>query len=211
MRIKPLFGDSFDIVKQSLLRWLAPFGPWSVHPMFTENASAAEVSAYEAFLGAAVVSTEVLGRYTDRASYFSCAEPCGSLFLDPDTGIRVEAKPRRWKDCPEEYLCSSELIKLVQNRSASALTVIFDKCIARGSECPDMETKLAHLAKMGVSSFAYWAQASFLIAGMEHSLVDEARGRIILQSGLPEGRLLPVVNASQPTAATVVIGPKRDL
>ena len=196
MKIQPLFGDTFDVVKQSLLRWLASFGPWSVHPMFTEQAGAAEVSAYEAFLGATVISKEVLGYNTNRASYFACAQPCGSLFLDPDTGIRVEDKPRRWKNSPEEYLCSSELINLVKKRSPSALTLVFDKCIARGSECPDMKTKLAHLAKMGVSSFAYWAQASFLIAGLEQSLVERARAEIILQSHLPEMRILPVVHAS---------------
>lgn len=27
------FGDSYDIVKQSLLRWLAPLGPWAAHPI----------------------------------------------------------------------------------------------------------------------------------------------------------------------------------
>jgi len=38
------FGDSYDIVKQSLLRWLQSFGPWSVLPMFTEPVSDEEAS-----------------------------------------------------------------------------------------------------------------------------------------------------------------------
>jgi len=29
------FGDSYGIVKQGLLRWLSPCGPWLAHPMFT--------------------------------------------------------------------------------------------------------------------------------------------------------------------------------
>ena len=53
------FGDSYDIVKQSLLRWLRPLGEWSVHPMFTEPVSSADVSAYETLLSANVVSTPV--------------------------------------------------------------------------------------------------------------------------------------------------------
>jgi hypothetical protein len=30
------FGDSYDIVKKSMLAWLSPFGKWQTHPMFTE-------------------------------------------------------------------------------------------------------------------------------------------------------------------------------
>jgi hypothetical protein len=45
------FGDSYDSVKQSLLRWLRPFGEWSIHPMFTEGVSAANVSGFEQFIG----------------------------------------------------------------------------------------------------------------------------------------------------------------
>jgi hypothetical protein len=81
------FGDSHDIVKQSLLRWLRPFGEWSVHPMFTEPVSASDVSVFERFLGAKVISTDVLTNNTDRSAYFSGACSCGNLFLDPDTGI----------------------------------------------------------------------------------------------------------------------------
>lgn len=38
-------GDSFDIVKQSLLRWLAQCGPWSAHAMFTDEVTIAEAEA----------------------------------------------------------------------------------------------------------------------------------------------------------------------
>jgi hypothetical protein len=163
----------------------------------------------------------VLDPDTDRVAYFSCAESCGNLFLDPDTGIRVETKrdkkgskeesgpaaacsPHRWRKYPHEYLCSSELVKLVERRSPSVLTLVFDKGIARGSERLDLEAKLAYLAKRGIYSFAYWAQAGFVVAGMEQRLVEEARARIIVSSGLPDGRLLPVacpVNASSQVPA----------
>src|ERR1700691_3051331 len=50
------FGDSSDIVKQSLIHWLGRFGDWSVHPMLTESATAQQVERFERFLGARVLS-----------------------------------------------------------------------------------------------------------------------------------------------------------
>ena len=65
MRVQYL-GDSYDIVKQSLLRWLRPFGAWSVLPMFTEWVKPEDVAALEAFLRAKVISCDVLTASTDR-------------------------------------------------------------------------------------------------------------------------------------------------
>jgi hypothetical protein len=56
-------GDSYDIVKRSLLRWLG--GEWFVHPMLTAAPSkgdAAFISAYEGLVGASVISSTVLTR-----------------------------------------------------------------------------------------------------------------------------------------------------
>ncbi len=83
------FGDSYDIVKQSLIRWLADFGQWSAHPMFTEAVTAADVAAFESLLNVKVVSTDVLTLDTDRSAYLACGSACGHLFLDPDTGLRM--------------------------------------------------------------------------------------------------------------------------
>ena len=88
MRMKYL-GDSYDIVKQSLLLWLKSLGEWSVHPMFTESVGKAGIMEFEAILGAKVISTDVLTLASDRSAYFSCARSCGNLFLDPDTGLRM--------------------------------------------------------------------------------------------------------------------------
>src|SRR5438552_3690504 len=122
------FGDSYDIVKQSLLRWLRSFGEWSVHPMFTEPIKPSDVAALEALLGAKVASTEVLTLDTDRVAYFSCASSCGHLFLDPDTGLRMLST--RGVRAPE-YLFASELVRLSEQRSGS-LTVVFDQSVGRG-------------------------------------------------------------------------------
>lgn len=89
------FGDSYDIVKQGLLRWLSPCGPWVAHPMFTDPVDALEVSAFSRFLGVPLLSTEVLDPGSDRDAYFSTAASCPDhLFLDPDTGLKIPAASR---------------------------------------------------------------------------------------------------------------------
>lgn len=53
-------GDSYDIVKQSLLRWLASMGPWATHPLFTDSVPPQQVDAYAQLLGTRVLSRDVL-------------------------------------------------------------------------------------------------------------------------------------------------------
>lgn len=183
------FGDSHDIVKQSFLRWLRPFGEWSVHPMFTQPVSASDVSEFERSLGANVISTDVLTNNTDRVAYFSCACSCGNLLLDPDTGIRLSDTRVVWA---AEYLFASELSRIVEQRPAH-LTVVFDQSVGRGSEQMHLETKLRHLLQQQTFAFAYRAQACFVIAGRDRSLIDRSRNHIITESNLPESRFLPVL------------------
>jgi len=131
------FGDSHDLVKQSLLGWLRPFGEWSVHPMFTEPVSASDVSVFEQFLGSKVVSTDVLTNKTDRSAYFSCACSCGNLFLDPDTGMR-QRDTRGIR--ATEYLFAGDLARIVEQRTAH-LTVSFDRSVGRGSEQKHLQVR----------------------------------------------------------------------
>src|SRR5262245_4645327 len=52
------FGDSYDIVKKSMLKWLSAFGPWAAHPMFTLRNR--DNAAFAHFLGVRLVSNDVL-------------------------------------------------------------------------------------------------------------------------------------------------------
>jgi hypothetical protein len=183
------FGDSHDIVKQSLLRWLRPFGEWSVHPMFTEPVSATDVSVFERFLGAKVISTDVLTSKTNRSAYFSCSSSCGNLLLDPDTGIRL--KDTRGVRA-NGYLFAGDLARIVEQRTAH-LTVVFDQSVGRGSEQKHLETKLRHFIQQRTFAFAHRAQARFVIGGRDRSLIERARNHIIAESKLPESRFLPVL------------------
>jgi hypothetical protein len=182
------FGDSYDVVKQSLLRWLSTFGEWSVHPMFTEMVSGTDVAAFEVLLNAKIVSTEVLTRETDRSAYFACATSCGHLFLDPDTGLRM--RPTRGARAPQ-YIFGDEVHRLVEQRPES-LTVVFDQCVGRGSERSHLADKLQMLRDRGIFGFAYVSHACFVVAGRKRTLVEQARSRVIAESRLPENRLLPI-------------------
>jgi hypothetical protein len=154
------FGDSYDIVKQSLLRWLQTFGQWSVHPMFTEPVSQQDVSAFEGFIGAKLISADLLTISSDRRTYFSCASSCGHLFLDPNTGIRLTIT--RGVRAPE-YLFAGELVQLTKQRPGF-LTVVFDQSVGRGSEHAHLAAKLQHLLNHGVAAIAYRSHACFVIA-----------------------------------------------
>lgn len=181
------FGDSYDIVKQSLMRWLVCFGEWSVHPMFTEQVSSSDASAFGDFLGARLLSNAALTAQTDRSVYFSCASRCGNLFLDPSTGLRI--KQVRGARAPE-FLFASELISLVEKRPGH-LTLVFDQSLPRGSARASLAEKLQHLSAHGVSAFAYESHACFIMAGRDPALVTRARAHIIAESRLPTSRLVP--------------------
>jgi hypothetical protein len=180
------FGDSFDVVKMSMIHWLMPFGEWAVHPMLTDDASMEEVAAFEQFVGAKVISTEVLNRATNRNSYFSCVSQCGNLLLDPDTGLRLEII--NGIRAPE-FLFASELVNIISDRRSS-LTVVFDKSIPRGSEHEAVKLKLAHLQSHGVHGFAYVSHACFIVASHDKELIKRALNRVSSLSHLPASRFL---------------------
>lgn len=184
-------GDSYDIVKQSLLHWLRPHGKWSVLPMFTDDLVTAEgISAFERMLDAKVVSKERVTLDTDRPGYFARGKACGDLFVDPNTGLRL--KETREVRRPE-YIFASELVELVRSRPTSALTVVFDQSVPRGSERLHIDGKLRVLRHEGVHGFAYQSHACFIIAGGDHKMIAEERKRVIDASKLPEQRFLPVL------------------
>jgi hypothetical protein len=56
------FGDSYDIVKQSLIRWLADFGQWSAHPMFPEGVAGCGAGTHPFY-------SQFQGIYTNRSQH----------------------------------------------------------------------------------------------------------------------------------------------
>ena len=180
------FGDSHDVVKKSLLQWLSRFGPWAAHPMFTHEVSEAEAMAFARFLGIPLVSTDVLRQESERGAYLAACGGYPSIFLDPDTGVRIH---RREPGRSTEFVFDDELLAIAKARP-SGLVLVFDQSVARGSERQDMQAKLDHFATKGLSGFSYVAQACFVILGSSRELVQNAHRELVLTSGLPADRMI---------------------
>jgi hypothetical protein len=181
------FGDSYDIVKQSLIRWLGRFGDWSVHPMLTESATAQQVERFEWFLGARVLSAEVLTTSTNRESYLSCGTKCGNLFLDPDTGFRSRERGAR---APRtKYLFAHEFTRLSEQRPR-ALTLSLTKAFLEEKSAIIWSVSSRGLQANGIHCFAYMSHACFILGSRDGALVRQAFDCVVTESRLPEARFL---------------------
>jgi len=134
------FGDSYDVVKQSLLRWLAPLGTWAAHPMFTELVAQDDAAAFGRFLNAPLLSSDQLTPKTDRGAYFAVARTCSShVFLDPDTGLRLM---RRGCKKGPAYVFGAELQAIALDRP-DRLTLVFDQSLSRRAQHGALVEKLS--------------------------------------------------------------------
>jgi hypothetical protein len=178
-------GDSYDIVKRFILEQLAPLGPWSVHPMFTEEVSSEIYKSFSCLLGAPLLSNQRLMHSTDLVAYFACCASAVNVLLDPDTGVRL---PGRTRSPSPKHIDSGELAKLVRARPSS-LTAVFDQSYSRGHEPrQQLLAKLKHFHNNGIYCFGYASHASFLFLGLSEAHVERAQA--LLGAILPPGRLL---------------------
>jgi hypothetical protein len=181
------FGDSYDIVKQSLLRWLSPTGAWVTHPMFTERFSPEESDDFARLIGTPLLSLDVLTTETDRAKYFAPARNCReNVFLDPDKGIRL--KPMRGEASPL-YIFAGELLEIA-GTSQEKLVLVFDKALARGSEPEELHAKMRTFEDHGIHAVAYTSHACFVLLGRNDALVNSAFEVLMNESHLPRSRFL---------------------
>ncbi len=180
-------GDSYDIVKQSLLRWLANTGTWATHPMFTEDVSTEQAEAFSSLLGTRLLSCDTLTHGTDRDAYLAPARDCHHhVFLDPDTGIRL--KPTKGAKAPH-YLFGTELAAIA-DACPERLILVFDQSLARGKEREQIQTKLGSLTKQHMLGIAYISHACFVLVGKNRTLLDSAFETLKKESHLPECRFL---------------------
>jgi len=180
-------GDSYDIVKRSLLKWLEPVGTWATHPMFTESVSREQADTFSRLLGTRLLSHDVLTQTTDRDAYLAPARDSSDhVFLDPDTGIRP--KPTGGMRAPR-YLFGTELV-LIANARPERLTLVFDQALGRGDEPSQLQTKLDDFAQQGVLGIAYVSHACFVLVGKDRTLLESAFEMLKKESSLPENRFL---------------------
>ena len=182
------FGDSFDLVKRSLIASLADFGPWSVQPMFTELVSRPDAARFARFLGATLVSGRQLASDTDRSDFLQSSMRAHALLLDPDTGLKENVRHGK----RPHYLLFSELSDLVAARPRE-LTVVFDQSVARAKDDArrnELGEKLKALAELNVSACYYFSHAPCLIASRSKRVLRSARRVLLRSARLPESRLL---------------------
>ncbi len=181
-------GDSYDIVKQCLLRWLSSMGSWATHPMFTEPVSSEQADDFAHLLGTRLLSLAPLKDGIDRVAYLAPARECHEhVFIDPNTGIRIE--PTRGSKAPA-YVFGTELMQIAIARP-DKLTLVFDQSLARGSERQQLQGKLQTFSVHGVHAIAYVSHACFVLLGRNSFLVEEAFDVLQSESRLPRSRFLP--------------------
>ncbi len=192
-------GDSYDIVKQSLLQWLAPCGGmWDVHPMFAEDYSTRYPTFnadYRKFLGVPyLTSVEPIPDKPRRKAYFertTRSHPRHHLLLDPDTGLVPELKNNK-----KQHLTYEELVEIARKRPGK-LILVFDQSYSRNENeenkrCKTLE-KLSRLRKNGLYGIAYLSHANFILVSTDKQMIINAKRTLLEQSRLSENRLIEVL------------------
>ena len=183
------FGDSYDIVKRSLLKWLSACGTWAAHPMFTSSVCTSFAEEFSSFLEARLVTTSPIPKQPERESYFESAiEWCSTdhLFFDPDTGVSLSQNYGR------EHLALGELVKIANGRCGK-LVLVFDQSFSRSSVDDRMrrtKEKLACLEKYGVYGLVYCSHANFILASSDETALSDAETILREASRLPSKRFI---------------------
>ena len=179
------FGDSYDVVKRFLLRTVAPEAKWTAFPMFTHQVAADDIATLEAFLGVSVVSPQAITRSTDRAAHLSASPNHRHVFLDPDTGIKLNPSKSA---SSVKYVFGPELVSLC-DQNQNRLLLVFDQSVPRGNERKAIAAKLAYFRERGIHGFAYLSHACFLVLSGSESVCRAAQQQLLV-SHLPKTRLV---------------------
>ena len=85
------FGDTYEMAKMCVLPWLAPDEEWLIHPMYFTKRNEIRDDTFPGrhaeFLGLRLVRGNIAQR---QELVNAVAHDSGHMFLDPDTGLRVE-------------------------------------------------------------------------------------------------------------------------
>ena len=182
------FGDSYDVVKQSLLCWLSPFGPWACHPMFREEVAEKKREEFKRFLGVELLSCSPITR-SGRKTFIQAAKSCSnSLLLDPTTGLSISSRETK----RPFYIMGNELVEIAKARPGK-LTLVFDQSIPRGnwqSQRKCVLEKLNWLQGNDLSGIAYFSHANFILVSAEPEILKCAKNTLLESSRLPHWRIL---------------------
>ena len=190
-------GDVHDIAKPNILNWLAPDKKWLIHPMYfpplSENRDEAFPCQYADYLQVRLVGGDITQR---RHLVRAVAHDPGYLFLDPDTGLRLDNTRSR------QHVTLGELIAIADpDGTTRNLVLVYDHTIDRNfnRKYPDGERKgppgqqvgrkLCTLHEAGVHAAAYIAhnqRIAFIWASTDYEAVSDATRQIMSRSRLPD-------------------------
>ena len=194
--MKPkFFGESHDLAKRQIMKWLAPSEPWVAHPMWFDQRPEDPdepdfLEKYSAVLDVQIVDGN--SRYWN--DFPQDAERCHeNLLLDPDTGLWTPANGRRSR----KHVTVAQFVQIAISRERQdKLTLIYDQSYIRSGHNirTQTEAKLRTLRGSYVHSVAYIAHEGsnvrFIWASTDRQAITEATQRIQTKSGFPRWRFV---------------------
>lgn len=172
------FGDSYDIVKQAMLRWLTPLGTWAVHPMLAKDYRCSHptfAAEFRRFLGAPILTIDPIPDKPQRSAYFErslLALTQDHLFIDPDTGLAFPES--KWG---KKHLTTQELCKIAHTHPGK-LVLVYDQSFAHMREderrCK-AKRKLEWLKQHKLYSLAYFSHANFVLVSTDEDMLGKAK------------------------------------
>ena len=180
------YGDTYDMAKICMLRWLERPEPWGIHPMYFPKRGEPRDEAfpcnYADFLGIACVGGDIR---TPGILVEAVDDWQGALFLDPDTGLYPHGPT------DEDHIGMADLIAIAQapNRK-DRLTLVYDQSIDRryehvGDPREQVRAKLTTLEDAGIHSAAYVSHIAFIWLSDNPEVATQATRNILQESKLP--------------------------
>ena len=180
------YGDTYEMAKICMLRWLERFGPWGIHPMYFPKRGEPRDEAfpcnYADFLGITCVGGDIRtpGSLVEAVDNWQ-----GALFLDPDTGL--------WRDrgADRTHVGIPDLIAIGQaHNRKDRLTLVYDQSIDRNdpkhrSRRDQIRAKLTTLEDAGIHSAAYVSHIAFIWLSDNPDVVTQATRNVLQESRLP--------------------------
>ena len=189
------FGDSHDMAKRMIMRWLYPDGPWVAHPMWFNQrpeplGDCDFLKRYATALNVKIVPNES----GNRDEFLAVAGACTDhLLLDPDTGMWDGTTSR-------EHVTVDEFVRIVTSPGReNRLALIFDQSYLRRRHAGDIwEQTTAKIDRMRqdnrVHAAAHIAHKGlwvrFIWASTNCELITNVTHRLQEQTGFPGWRLV---------------------
>ena len=185
------FGDTYEMAKLCMLHWLAPDEEWLFHPMYfppiNEEWDETFACRYADFLGVRLAH----GNIKERSELVDAvAENPGHLFLDPDTGLRLDNAKA------PQHVNVNEFIAMAHSPTREhKLVLVYDQSIDRrynikGTPNQQLGDKLRRLHEADVHAAAYVSHIAFIWASTDPEIVSAAARRLVSASHLPDFRLV---------------------